>query len=154
MAGHDISRENWTRRALIIVLAVAAVAAALAYLRDPPWLLAYSSGFTAWEVAEDGARVRWAGAHASFFVPSDSRDLRLRLRTTFDRPDDWPVTVSVTLDDVPVDRLVLSDGAWRESTIRLPPRGSRRVRRVDIRSDRTRPDHRALQLAGGHSSLD
>ena len=79
-------------------------------------------------------------------APRICSDLRLRLRTTFERPDDWPVTVSVTLDDVPVDRLVLSDGAWRESTIRLPPRDSRRVRRVDVRSDRTRPNHRALQL--------
>ena len=146
IAGREISRLRWRRRALFIALTMAGAVAVLAYLRDPPWLLAYSSGFTQWEVAEDGSRVRWAGAHASFFVSSDARDLRLRLRTTFERPDDWPVTVSVTQDDVPVDRLVLSDGAWRESTIRLPPRGSRRVRRVDVHSDRTRPTHRALQL--------
>lgn len=146
MAGRDSSRYRSTRRTVILALTMAAAIAALAYLRDPPWLLAYSSGLTEWEAADDGTRVRGAGAHASFFVSADARDFRLRMRRIFEKPDDWPVTVSVSLDDVPVDRLVLSDGAWREITIRMPPRGTRRVRRVDVRSDRTRADHRALQL--------
>ncbi|MEO8521396.1 MAG: hypothetical protein ABI603_08540, partial [Acidobacteriota bacterium] len=45
----------------------------LGYLRDPVWLRDYSSGLRGWETAADGARVRWAGGHASFFVPSDAQ---------------------------------------------------------------------------------
>jgi hypothetical protein len=137
-----------SRRPLLIasVLALLGLAGALAYLRDPPWLLTMSSGLRDWETAPDGARFRWAGPHASFFVPADARDVRLRLRTTFDRPGEWPIAVSISIDDEPVDRLVLSDPSWRESVVRLPARGSRRVRRVDVRADRAREDNRAVQL--------
>jgi hypothetical protein len=128
------------------VLALLALAGALAYLRDPPWLLTMSSGLRAWETNRDGTRFRWAAPHASFFVPADARDMRLRLRTTFDRPGEWPIAVAISIDDVPVDRLVLSGPAWRESNVRLPARGSRRVRRVDVRADRARDDNRAVQL--------
>lgn len=120
--------------------------AALTYLRDPPWLLASSSGLREWEAAAGGTRFRWAGAHASFFVPSVAHSLRIPLRTTFDNPGDWPVTISITIDDEPVDRLVLSDAGWRESVLRLPPARGRRVRRVDIRADRTREDNKAVQI--------
>ena len=54
-----------------------------------------------------GARVRWTGGHASFFVPVDARAIELPLRTTFDHPGDWPITVSVAIDD----RLSRSDRA-------------------------------------------
>jgi hypothetical protein len=128
------------------VLTLLALTGVLAYLRDPPWLLALSSGLRDWETAPDGARFRWAAPHASFFVPSDARNVRLRLRTTFDRPGEWPIAVSISIDDQPVDRLVLSDPSWRESVVRLPARGSRRVRRIDVRADRAREDNRAVQL--------
>jgi hypothetical protein len=128
------------------VLALLALAGVLVYLRDPPWLLTMSSGLRDWERAPDGARVRWAGPHASFFVPADAWNVRLRLRTTFDRPGDSPIAVSISIDDQPVDRLVLSDPSWRESVVRLPARGSRQVRRVDVRADRAREDNRAVQI--------
>ena len=134
------------RRFALAILACLAVAAVLTYLRDPPWLATLSSGFRNWETAADGTAFRWAGAHASLFVPSNARSLRIPLRTTFDQPGDWPITVSITIDDEPVDRLVLTDPGWRESRIRLPPPGSRRVRRVDLRTDRTRDDNRAVQV--------
>jgi hypothetical protein len=140
------------RRGAAVIVAVLATAAALAYLRDPPWLLTMSSGVRPWETAADGTRFRWAGAHASLFVPSDARVVHVPLRTTFDRPGEWPVAVSVTIDDVAVDRVVLSDPQWRECVIRLPPPGSRRVRRLDFRADRTRDDNRAVQL--GEITLD
>jgi hypothetical protein len=137
-----------SRRSFVLasVLALLALAGVLAYLRDPPWLLTMSSGMRGWETGPDGARFRWTAPHASFFVPADARDMRLRLRTTFDRPGEWPIALSISIDDVPVDRLVLSDSSWRESIVRLPARGSRRVRRVDIRADRAREDNRAVQL--------
>jgi hypothetical protein len=134
------------RRTAAIVIGCIILAAALAYLRDPPWLLATSSGLRAWETAADGTRFRWASAHASFFVPSSGRGLRVPLRTTFDHPGEWPITVSITIDDELVDRLVLSDPGWHESILRLPAPGSRRVRRVDIRADRTREDNRAVEV--------
>jgi hypothetical protein len=129
-----------------MVLALLATAGVLAYLRDPPWLLTMASGVRGWETAADGTRFRWAGAHASFFVPSDAREVRLPLRTTFDRPGEWPIDVSITLDDERVDRVTLSDASWRESVIRLPAPGGRRVRRIDVRADRARDDNRAVQL--------
>jgi hypothetical protein len=138
------------RFALLIVMCLA-LAAVLAYLRDPPWLETVSSGLRKWQTGADGTEFRWAGAHASMFVPANARDLRIPLRTTFDNTGDWPITVSIAIDDQPVDRLVLSDAGWRESRIRLPAPGSRRVRRVDIRSDRTRDDNRAVQV--GHVTL-
>lgn len=124
----------------------------LGYLRDPAWLRDYSSGLRGWETAADGARVRWAGAHASFFVPSDAQAVQLRLRTTFDRTGDWPITVAVALDDVPAERVVLSDPAWRTVMIRLPPGTTRRVRRLDLRADRARDGNRAFEL--GEITLD
>ena len=144
--GH--ARTRGSRRSLVLasVLALLSLAGVLAYLRDPPWLLTMSSGMRNWETGPDGARFRWAGPHASFFVRADARDMRLRLRTTFDRPGEWPIAVSISIDDEPVDRLVLSDPSWRESVVRLPARGSRRVRRVDIRANRAREDNRAVQL--------
>lgn len=134
------------RGAAVLMVALVAIAGSLAYLRDPPWLLTMSSGLRQWQTARDGRRFRWAGAHASFFVPANARDMRLPLRTTFDRPDEWPIAVSITLDDEPADRVVLADAAWNERVIRLPPPGSRRVRRVDIRSDRARDDNHAVQV--------
>jgi hypothetical protein len=144
--GHAITRGSPRFLVLASLLALLALAGVLAYLRDPPWLLTMSSGLREWETAPDGARFRWAGPHASFFVPSDARDMHLRLRTTFDRPGEWPIAVSISIDDEPVDRLVLSDPSWRESVVRLPARSSRRVRRVDVRADRARDDNRAVQL--------
>jgi hypothetical protein len=79
--------------------------------------------------------------------------MRLPLRTTFDRPDEWPIAVSITLDDEPADRVVLADAAWNERVIRLPPPGSRRVRRVDIRSDRARDDNHAVRWGESRSAL-
>jgi hypothetical protein len=141
------TRQRWSlRRVLGLLLAAFALAGALAYLRDPPWLLGMTSGLRGWETARDGQRVRWAGAHASFFVPSNAESVRIPLRTTFDRVGEWPIAVAISVDDRPAGRLILSDTAWRESVIRLPPPGSRRVRRIDIRADRARDDNHAVQL--------
>ena len=129
------------RGAIASVLAAAAVLALLAYLRDPPWLIGLTSGMRPVEMDASGGQYRWMGGHASLFVPSDARLISIPLRTTFATPDDPPITVSISIDDRPVDRIVLSDPEWRLSTVRLPPPGSRRVRRIDIRVDRTREDN-------------
>jgi hypothetical protein len=123
------------------------VIAALAYLRDPPWLAGLTSGLG--PVEADGRGTRWrtsTGGHASFFVPADARTVEFPIRIAFDTPLDWPVTAIVTLDDVPVERVVLTDESWRAVRFTLPPPGSRKVRRVDVRVDRTRGGNRGPQI--------
>jgi hypothetical protein len=120
---------------------LAAVCALLAYLRDPPWLMQLTSGLRPPQMDASGRRFRWSGGHASLFVPSSARLVSIPLRAAFDSPADPPVTVTITIDDRPADRLVLRDPEWHLSTIRLPAAGSRRVRRIDIRVDRTRDDN-------------
>lgn len=133
------------RRALVLIFVTALVAGALAYLREPPWLADVESGFHQWETLPDGTRYRWIGGHASFFVPSASAAALIPLRATFD-PGDPPVLVSIAIDDRPADALVLRDDAWQLRRIRLPPAGSRRLRRIDVRVDRLRPGNRGAQV--------
>ena len=80
--------------------------AALAYLRDPPWLAGLESGFRRWETGADGTRYRWTGGHASFFVPATARAIVIPTRTTFDEPGDPPVLVSIAIDDRAADEFV------------------------------------------------
>lgn len=134
------------RRLTIAIGGALALVAALAYLRDPPWILSVTSGMREWETAADGTRYRWVGGHASFFVPSDAAAVEIPVRTTFDTAHAWPVVVTVALDDRPVDRIVLTDGAWRYSHFRLPPPGGRRARRIDVRVDRLRDDNHGAAI--------
>jgi hypothetical protein len=134
------------RRSLALLVTLALAGAALAYLRDPPWLLATASGLRGWGTDRDGTRYRWTGGHASFFVPADWTTIELPLRATFESPADWPIAATVTIDDRPADRVVLADDSWRRLVVRLPPQGTRRVRRIDILLDRTRDGNRGVQL--------
>jgi hypothetical protein len=120
--------------------------AAMAYLRDPPWLLNVTSGLTSWETDEQGARYRWTNGRASFFVPADAGSIVLTVRSMKDAPADWPITATITIDDRPATVVTFRDEGWREIGIRLPPRGSRRVRRFDIKLDRLRSAQRGIQL--------
>ena len=132
-------------RVLLIVTGLLAIAA-LAYLRDPEWLIRVESGFRGWETGSDGARYRWTDGHASFFVRSDASAIDVPIRTSVATPPDIPVTVTLTIDDRPADRLVLNDGGWQRVKVQLPPRGARRVRRLDIRVDRTKDGNRGVQV--------
>ena len=132
-------------RVLLIVTSLLAIAA-LAYLRDPDWLIRIESGFRGWEIGSDGARYRWTGGHASFFVRSNASAIDVPIRTSVAAPSDIPVTVTLTIDDRLVDRLVLNDDGWHLVTVQLPPRGARRVRRMDIRVDRTKDGNRGVQV--------
>jgi len=134
------------RRPVLITVFLAAAIVLLGYLRDPPWLLSTSSGLRAWETDADGTRVRWMGGHASLFVPASARVVELPVRTTFDASGDWPVTVTVAVDDRMSDRLVLADGTWHSMLVPLPPAGHRKVRRLDIRLDRTRDDNHGAAI--------
>lgn len=133
-------------RAVTVLIAVAALAGALAYLRDPPWLADQVSGLRGWQTDREGTRVRWTAGHASFFVPAEWTSLELPLRATFASPGDWPIVATIAIDDRPADRLVLADDTWRRVVLRLPPRDSRRVRRIDIRLDRVRDENHGILL--------
>jgi hypothetical protein len=134
------------RRRLYLWLAVAGLVAALAYLRDPAWLAGIESGFRRWETATDGTRYRWTGGHASFFVPATARAIVIPARTTFNDPADRPVLVSITIDDRATDAFVLRDAQWSAHELQLPPPGSRRLRRIDVRIDRLREGMRGAQI--------
>ena len=134
------------RRAVTLILVASALIAALTYLRDPPWLLSSTSGMRGWEEDGRGSRFRWIGGHASFFVPSDARAIEIPVRTTFDQAADWPVTLSVSIDDRPGNAVLLRDASWNSIVLRMPPPGSRKVRRIDIRLDRTRDDNRGAAI--------
>jgi len=133
-------------RLIVAVLSIAALAGALAYLRDPPWLIGVDSGFRAWESGADSVRYRWTGGHASFFVPAGANTVTIPLRTTFASPLDAPLTVTITIDDRPVDRITIMDAAWRTVALHMPPGARRRVRRIDIRVDRTRQGNKGVQV--------
>jgi hypothetical protein len=134
------------RRAFLVLVALALAVGALAYLRDPAWLLTTTAGFGPWRTDPDGTRFRWTAGHSSFFVPAGAAAIDVPLRATFDTEADWPIVATITIDDRPAERIVLNDGAWRRVAIRLPPRGRRRVRRIDIVLDRMRDEGRGIQV--------
>jgi hypothetical protein len=135
-----------TRRVLVGSLLVVLIGA-LAYLRDPEWLIRTESGFRPWETATDGRRFRWTSGHASFFVRADASAITIPLRSTFSSSERGPVAVTLAIDDRLAQRVVLTDDTWHEVTLSLPLRGSRRVRRIDIRVDRTRPGNHGVEVA-------
>jgi len=134
-----------TRRAGVIVAALAAIAA-LAYLRDPPWLISQTTGLHRWEQPPGMPRYRWSGAHASFFVPAGSGTFDLPVSTTFDAHDDKAMMVTVSVDGDTAARIVLTDDGWKRVRIALPPPGSRRVRRIDVRTNVTRDGNRGVRI--------
>lgn len=136
-----------TRRAARVGLALVALTAALAYLRDPPWLINITSGFSAWEQDADGTAYRWTLGRASFFVPAGDGKVLLRLRSLKETPSDWPISVTLSIDDRDADVVRLGDEAWHTVVLRLPPPGRRRVRRIDLKLDRVRTGNRGIQVA-------
>jgi hypothetical protein len=129
-----------------LAVLVAALIAALAYLRDPPWLARMESGFRRWETASDGTRYRSIAGHASFFVPADAKAIVIPARTTFADREDPPVEISIAIDDRLADAFVLREDSWKRAEIRLPPPGRRRLRRIDVRVDRVRTGLRGAEI--------
>ena len=138
-----------TRRAITLGFVMLTAAVAVAYLRDPPWLITQTTGLRGWEQQHDTPRYRWSGGHASFFVPAAGpRTFDLPVSTTFDGRDDRPMMVTVTVDDEPAGRVVLTDAGWKRIRITLPPPGTRKVRRIDIRTSVTRDDNHGVRVGG------
>ena len=133
------------RRAPFAVV-LAALACTLWLLRDPAWLIDQTTGLRAPQQAPDGAVFRWSGGHASFFVASDAGAIRIPLATTFDARGTAPMLVTVFVDDARAGRVLLTDETWHSLIVPLPPRGSRRVRRIDIRTSVVRDDNHGVKV--------
>ena len=88
-------------------------------------------------------------AHAAVHVrrperrAADLQAIEIPLRLPI-QPGDWPAVVTISIDDRPADRVVMSEDGWQTRRVLLPPRGSRRRRRIDIHVDRTRPGNRGV----------
>lgn len=134
------------RRVSTLAAAALALIGILAYLRDPPWLLHVTSGLSTPARDESGVVFRWTRGHASFFVPADASAVALTMRSLNDTPSDRPITVTISIDDRPVQIVSFQDESWRDVNVPLPPPGSRRVRRIDLKLDRLRSHHRGVQL--------
>jgi hypothetical protein len=131
-----------------VIAAIVAVAlfGALAYLRDPPWLIGMTTAIRAWQKDAAGVRFRWTGRLAAFYVPSDAKEIRVPVATTFDRSGSEAMVVTFSVDGVRAAGVVLTDPAWREVTIAMPPPGSRRVRRIDVRTEPVRQGNHGVEL--------
>ena len=128
------------------LIAIAALIAGVVYLRDPPWVLSYTHGLDDWHTLADGRRARWTHGRASFHVPSDLRSVTLPLRSLKQFAEDWPITAVVLVDDRPAAQVTFQHEEWHPLHVRLPPPGSRRARRIDIKLDRLREHGRGIEL--------
>jgi hypothetical protein len=137
-----LTRRHWAAG----ISAAVALAALLASLRDPPWLVNVSSGLGAWRVDGSGVTFRPMGGRGSFFVPAEAERVAIPVRAPFRSPADWPITATFFVDDRAVEQLVLSDGTWRTVVIPLRRASRRRVRRIDIHVDRTRAWNHGLDV--------
>jgi hypothetical protein len=137
------------RRVTGWLLLIAGLAAGLWYLRDPPWLAEQTTGLRAWERAADGTRYRWSGRHASFFVTSDAMRIIVPVATTFNTPADKPMVVTLSIDNQRGARVLLTNAAWMPVALDMPPHGSRRVRRIDVRTSTTREGNHGVMIGEG-----
>jgi hypothetical protein len=119
-------------------IGVAALAAALAYLYDPPWADRATSGLRPWEENPKGTFFRWTAGRASFFVPAAATSIMLPLRSVFPGPGGAPVRVEIRADDRFLATIELVDPeAWVRPELPLGrSRGHRRFRRIDLRVSR------------------
>ena len=127
------------------------------YLRDPAWLAGQTTGLRAWERAADGGPYRWSGGHASFFVPSEAFQVRIPVATRFDPREprgDEPMVVTFTIDDVRAARVLLVDAGGQDVVLQMPPRGSRRVRRIDVRTSVTREGNHGVKVGAVSMTTD
>jgi hypothetical protein len=128
------------------ILSAIVAAGALWYLRDPSWVAEQTTGLRKWERAADGTRCRWSGRHASFFVTSDAARIVVPVATTFGGATDAPMLVTFSVDDERAGRVLLTHAGWTPVSLDMPPRGSRRVRRIDVRTSVTREGNRGVMI--------
>ena len=120
LAGSSRSRrETWIARAALIVMVALAVTVPVRAMLERRTIRYDRVTFGLHEVegAED-QQFRWTGGHATYYRPSTDTQLTLRVRSVAP----FPQTVSIKLNDAEIDRLTLTDHAWRPLRYQLPPR--------------------------------
>lgn len=125
------------RRAKAIA-ALIAVVAALAYLRDPPWLGSVTSGLRDWDHGDPAQIFRWTNGRASLFIPSSATAVMIPLRSAFPAPGGGPVVVEIRVDDRYLATVTLTDTReWVRHEFPLGNRPTnRRFRRIDFHVNR------------------
>jgi hypothetical protein len=130
-----MNRRRWS------IIVVIAVVAALAYLRNPPWIEDVTSGMKPWDHDESGVLYRWTEGHASFYIPTNVQTMTLPLRSAVAGPDGAPVKVELRQDGALLGIIELTTpSAWIRPTMTLRPSKTRRpFQRIDLRVSRTFP---------------
>jgi hypothetical protein len=125
-----------SRRNAKVVAGGIALVAALAYLRDPPWLGNVTSGMREWDYSESGTVFRWTAGRASLFIPSDAKFVMIPLRSGIPGPLNLngEVPVEIRVDGRFLATIRLTDpAAWVRQELPLGNRVThRRFRRVDL----------------------
>jgi hypothetical protein len=121
-----------------VVVALIALVAALAYLRDPPWIGGMTSGLRDWDHGDPAQVFRWTNGRGSIFIPSSATAVMIPLRSAFPAPGGGPVIVEIRADDQYLATITLTDPAvWVRPEFPLGNRPtSRRFRRIDFHVNR------------------
>jgi hypothetical protein len=129
-----MTRPHWIKS----IAALVAAAIALAYLYDPPWIGAVTSGLRPWEQDPPGTFFRWTAGRASFYVPSSATTMIVPLRAVFPGPNGTPVRVEIRDNGRSAATILLTNPEeWVQATVPLAPAaGRRRFRRIDLRISR------------------
>lgn len=130
----------------IIGIGIVVLLGALAYLYDPPWLVHQTVGLRPPQTDGDGIRFQWTGKHAAFYLPSGAETVQIPVATTFDDRDRDPMIVTFWIDDARAARVLLSDAAWHDVQLTIPPRRWRRLVRIDVRTSVVRPDNHGVEI--------
>jgi hypothetical protein len=111
-----------------------ALVAALAYLRDPPWIGTVTSGMREWEYSDPETVFRWTAGRASLFIPSDAKAVVIPLRSGIPGPLNGEVPVEIRVDGRFLASIMLRDPAvWVRQELPLGNRvTNRRFRRIDL----------------------
>ena len=80
------SRFGRKARTVAIIAGGVALVAALAYLRDPPWMGNVTSGMREWDYSDPRMVFRWTAGRASLFIPSDAKAVMIPLRSGIPGP--------------------------------------------------------------------
>jgi hypothetical protein len=123
-----------TRRSIAIIVAGIALVAALAYLRDPPWLANVTSGMREWDYSDPRMVFRWTAGRASLFIPSDAKAVMIPLRSGIPGPLTGEVPVEIRVDGRFLATITLTDPMeWVRKELPLGNRVThRRFRRIDL----------------------
>ncbi len=119
------------------VIAVAIIAATLPFRMSAARRNAdvehSSVGFSNWQQESDGARYRWAGGHAWFFVAPAARSVRIPMRLGPAAPA--VVEIRLFLDGIEANRVVLRQGDdVRTVRLNLLRRATTPFARIDLES--------------------